>query len=182
MGNVRIQQRGKSSTRRSASFADYSSYGGYNGVGPSKQEFSLMAWHRPSHTKFRTGATTHAGRHRSSYQTPRPLPCWLRWPRSTSARKCCFSVLRLAPDILMRSPILTRPCSRANSTICSDSSGSGASTSFSRSTFLLSRRTCSASARRKNSSHGCQFGTLERLDSVGSDHETNTAPNNTHCP
>ncbi len=54
---------------------------------------------------------------RRSYQTPRPLPCWLRVPRSTSARKCCFRVLRLAPVSLMASPIVTRPCSRANSTI-----------------------------------------------------------------
>jgi len=72
---------------------------------------------RASHTKFRTGSTPQVGRHSSSYQTPRPLPCWLRWPCSTSARKCCFRVLRLAPDSLMRSPIVTRPCSRANSSI-----------------------------------------------------------------
>ena len=38
-------------------------------------------------------------------------------PRSTSARKCCLSVLRLAPVSLMASPMVTRPCSRANSTI-----------------------------------------------------------------
>lgn len=77
-------------------------------------------------------------------------------PRSAThgrAALCCLSVLRLAPVSRIASPILTRPCSRANSTICSDNFGRGASTSLSRSSFVSRRRTCSASERRKNTAH-----------------------------
>jgi len=38
-----------------------------------------------------------------------------------------------------------------------------ASTILSRSTFFSSRRACSARQRRKNTSHGCQFGDSVRI-------------------
>jgi hypothetical protein len=38
-----------------------------------------------------------------------------------------------------------------------------ASTIFSRSTFVSRRRTCSVRERRKNISHGCQFGVSVRI-------------------
>ena len=49
----------------------------------------------------------------SVYQVDRPPPCLVKWPRSTSRRNCCFSVLRLAPVNRTISPMLTRPWSRA---------------------------------------------------------------------
>ncbi len=86
--------------------------------------------------------------HLISYQTPRPLPCCCKCRRATRFRKCCFKVFRLASVSFTASAIVTRPCSRANSTICSDSLGSVASTIFSRLTFFSSLRTCSASDRK----------------------------------
>ena len=61
--------------------------------------------------------------YRSSYQTPRPLPCCVRTPRSTRFRKCTFKVLLLTPVKLIALPIVMRPCSRTNSTICNESAG-----------------------------------------------------------
>lgn len=37
-------------------------------------------------------------------------------PRSTNTRKCCLSVLRLAAESLITSPIVMRPCSRGRLT------------------------------------------------------------------
>ncbi len=88
------------------------------------------------------------GRQFNLYQTPRPLPC-------------CLRVLRQAPVSLIASIIVTRLCSRVNSIIRSDSSGSVASTIFSRSTFFSRRRTSSARERKKNTSHGCQLHTIK---------------------
>ena len=88
---------------------------------------------------------------------------WFRLPCSVRLLKCCFKVFRLAPVSLIASAIVTRPCSRANSTIVSDNSGRAASTIFSRSTFFSNRRTCSDKERRKNTNHGCQFGVSVRM-------------------
>ena len=78
----------------------------------------------------------------AAYRTPRPLPYLSRCRFSTRCRKCSLSVFLLTPVSRTISPIVTRPCSLACSTICSDSSGSAASTIFSRSTFLASRLIC----------------------------------------
>ncbi len=47
--------------------------------------------------------------YRNSYHAPRPLPRNPRWPRSTKLRKCCLSVLRLAPVSRVASPIVIWP-------------------------------------------------------------------------
>jgi len=99
----------------------------------------------------------------NSYQAPRPWPRTRKYPCCTKFLKCCLRVLRFEPVSLMESAIVTRPCSRANSTIFSERSGNVARTIFSRSTFFSSRRTCSASERRKNISQGCQFGATLRI-------------------
>ena len=97
-------------------------------------------------------ASTPTHHHGNPYQAPRPLPCCCKCPRATRFRKCCFKVLRLAAVSFTASAIVTRLCFHANSTICSDSSGSVANTSFSCSTFFSSLCTCSASDRKKKTS------------------------------
>ncbi len=61
--------------------------------------------------------------HAGEYQVPRPAPCRLRCPDSTKIRKCPLRVLRLAPVTRTASAMLTRPLSRAISSIRAESSG-----------------------------------------------------------
>ena len=87
-----------------------------------------------------------------------------RWESVQIERRNLYVHLLEAEAIWVTAlPMVTRPCSRANSTMRNDSSGKFASTSFSRSTFFSKRLTCSASEPRKNTSHGCQSGELLRM-------------------
>lgn len=78
-------------------------------------------------------------RYFNPFHTPRSLLHCSTCLRSTRMQKCGFSVLRLVPVSLMAPIFVVRPCSRANSMICSGSSGSAANTDLSRSIFSFRR-------------------------------------------
>ena len=101
--------------------------------------------------------------HGKKYELPLPVPCRTRCPSATKRRKCSLSVLRLAPMSRIISPIVARPCCGVWSKMRAESSGKGASISFSRSTLARRRRVCWASARRKKSSQGPQSGEDVRM-------------------